>query len=211
MKRGIFICLATMIIVLDVWLYFKAEAEQGSFILLFGLVSAVGLPLATTIFFTSSDWSTKKKLSKLTKLSEIDDLIKKAETQEQKYEILQKQYKNLEKIIQLESEKYYLELRRKDLELKAEQILTELDTIENELKRYNETLKNNLSSVAVERLRRRMSARKEGNIIIPIGQRELIINTQILRDIPIMGIVLEGYLLIFSELSNFVHKTKKGA
>ena len=54
MKRIFFFILASIILVCDIWLYFLANSKQGSFILLFGLVSTIGLPIAITFYFTSN-------------------------------------------------------------------------------------------------------------------------------------------------------------
>lgn len=143
---------------LAIWLFFLAK-EDNAYILLFGLGTAVLIPVSLSLIgfgFNFRNRKVNEKLSELSKISDIQTLLDHAKTTEEQLEILKTEYQNLEKSLRFNSEKISLELRRDDIIKKSKEIITELDEINNEL----ELLKDNLSDfeipVEVELLRERV-------------------------------------------------------
>lgn len=75
------------VIAIDVWLYLQAQASGGLYILLFGAVSSIAIPFSIKLLLYSIEQKDKIALEELTKISEIQSLIEKAENQEQKTKI----------------------------------------------------------------------------------------------------------------------------
>ena len=98
MKRLILILIGLSLIGADVWLYFQAQQNAGIFVLLFGIGSAIAVPAGIGLITYAFGERQRKAIKKLTKVSEIEDLIAKAESEEQKIKILTNEH-NFESLL----------------------------------------------------------------------------------------------------------------
>ena len=118
----------------DIWLYFKSQETTEIYLILFGLISAVFLPLAFSLFGYSFNKNNREIIKKLSKVPEIDRLVLEAKTAEEKVENLKQERQKLENIIQSESKRFALISKKENLEKDAKRILNELDVIEEEIR-----------------------------------------------------------------------------
>lgn len=70
MKKIIFILIGIALIGVDIWLYFKAEKDQGIFLLLFGIGSAIAVPIGVELITYVFDEKQREVFKKLTKVPE---------------------------------------------------------------------------------------------------------------------------------------------
>ena len=89
------------------WLYLLAKSND-SYVLLFGLGTALLIPIGIALITYALNFRNREmnsKLAQLSKVTEINDLLKEAKTQEEQLTILKKEYENLEITLRYNSEK----------------------------------------------------------------------------------------------------------
>ncbi|MBC8753376.1 hypothetical protein H2O64_01755 [Kordia sp. YSTF-M3] len=159
---------------LSVWLFFLAK-EDNTYLLLFGLATAVLIPIGitlTTYGFNFKNRETTNKLSQLTKITEIDTLLNKAKSKEDQLELLKTEYQNLENNLRFNSEKIALQIRKEQLHKQAKEILKELGSIDKEIGIINSKFDDSNLPNEVQLLRERVF--KKEVAIIRIGKKEII-------------------------------------
>ncbi|MCD8441937.1 hypothetical protein LNI88_04940 [Tenacibaculum dicentrarchi] len=142
----------------SIWLFFLAK-DDNTYLLLFGLGTAILVPISLSLISYGINFSkrkTDKKLSELSKISDIKSLLDETKTTEEQLEILKIEYQNLEKNLRYNSEKISLELRRNDLEQKAREILTELNILNEELEIVENNLVDYKMPIEIQLLRERV-------------------------------------------------------
>lgn len=98
-----------------------------------------------------------EKLTKLLKVPQIDELIQKAETQEEKIKLLEDERKQLSNIVKYETLKYAALERKKHLEIEAENILREYEKVCNEIQELNlQKKEERLSNQVIDELYKRL-------------------------------------------------------
>ena len=186
MKRIFFSFIGLILIVSDVLIYFKAQSEGGVYLLLFGVGSAIFVPVGVGLITYAFGDKQREAVKKLTKIPEIEELIERAETQEQKIEILKDEYTKLQTTIQSESERLALTTRKEELEKNAKRILEELSVIDIELQDFNESVKD-VPAKEVQKLRERIQAKRSGDLIIRIGASQFLIEHDQIIHMPFFG------------------------
>lgn len=199
MKKIIFILVGIALIGVDIWLYFKAEKDQGIFLLLFGIGSAIAVPIGVELITYVFDEKQREVFKKLTKVPEIEELIERAETQEQKVEILKDEYAKLEAIIQSESERLSLITRKEQIEKNAKSLLEELNVIESELQAFEGTVKG-VSVEEVNKLRERIQANERGDVVFRLGGSQFVIAREQIMHTPFFGFWLYTLLKLLGNL-----------
>lgn len=127
-----------------------------------------------------------KYLKNLLKFLKIEELIERAETQEQKVEILKDEYAKLEAIIQSESERLSLITRKEQIEKNAKSLLEELNVIESELQAFEGTVKG-VSVEEVNKLRERIQANERGDVVFRLGGSQFVIEREQIMHTPFFG------------------------
>jgi hypothetical protein len=140
------------------WLFFLAK-DDNTYLLLFGLGTAVLVPVGISLIgygLSLKKRQVSEKLSELSKISDIQDLLQEAKSAEEQISILKKEYDNLEKTLRYNSEKLALEIRREELTKKAKEILIEFEGIDEELVVVGDKLSGYKSTKELELLRKRV-------------------------------------------------------
>lgn len=210
MKRYILILLGLALIGADVWLYFQAQRNAGIFLLLFGVGSAIAVPAGVGLITYAFGERQREALKKLTKVTEIEDLIAKAETEEQKIKILTNEYNKLEATIQSESTRLSLITRKDDLEKDAKRIIEELDCVETELAAFREQEIAGVPAEEVNKLRERVRAKRSGDIVIRFGRSQFIIEREQIMHTPVFGFWLYALLKFWEDLDTALRRSHKG-
>lgn len=210
MKKIILILLGLALIGGDVWLYFLAQQKSGIFVLLFGLGSAIAVPIGVALITHAFSEKQREAIKKLTKVAEIEDLIEKAESEDQKIKILTNEYKKLEATIKSESTRLSLITRKDDLEKDAKRIIEELDCVESELTAFKEQEISGVPVEEVNKLRERIRAKRSGDIVIRIGRSQFIIEREQILHTPFFGFWLYALLKFWEDLDAALRRSHQG-
>lgn len=137
MKKRIFLLFAGIILVAVVVFLGIKSAKNRVFVVPYGLACALIAPVGITCVTSVFNVGNGEKLEKLLKVSQIDEMIQIAKTQEEKIELLEEERKQLSNIVRYETLKYTALERKKHLEVEAENILREYEKINEEIKKLN--------------------------------------------------------------------------
>lgn len=159
-KKVSFIFIAIMRIALVVYLGFLSTSNS-TYVVWFGLASAFLAPLSLTLLTSVFNLDQKKALNKLLKIADIDSLVQKAETQEEKVQILQNQRKHLMEIIEYETTKYAALKRKESLLNEAEKLIDEIDNIETEIATLKLDNEENMVTQTIDKLNIRLEKRRD--------------------------------------------------
>ena len=149
---------------------------------IYTLIVTISIGLA--IFFLEFGRSIKTEseiestINKLSKIPNLEKMVKQAKTEEEKIKILEKEKENLLEYIEIESRRMFLKKRLEDLDEKlveSYKILTptlnEINLMENELENINDTYSTSISLKEIEKVRQKIED-KHGKNIIRFGQME---------------------------------------
>ena len=115
MKKKVFLLLTGIILIFSVVFLGIKSTENNTFVVLFGLACALIAPIGITCITSVFNVGNKETLKKLLKVPQIDELIQKAETQEEKIKLLEDERKQLSNIVKYETLKYAALERRNKL------------------------------------------------------------------------------------------------
>lgn len=159
-KRVLLVLTGIILIAVVVYLDFLSTKDT-SYILWFGLASALIAPVGISSIASTFKISENNTLKKLLKVPEIEELIRKAETQEEKIKILQEERKQLSELVKYETIKHAILERKRYLENEAERIISEIEDIDNEMNRLiSQETEMRASNEVIEKLYERLNSRK---------------------------------------------------
>lgn len=161
MKKNFFLLFTGIILIFLVVFLGIKSTENNTFVVLFGLACALIAPVGISCITSVFNVGNKETLKKLLKVPQIDELIQKAETQEEKIKLLEDERKQLSNIVKYETLKYAALERRKYLEDEAKNILEEYEKIEKEIEQLNlEKKEERLSNKVIDELYRKLEDRE---------------------------------------------------
>lgn len=204
MKKKIFLFLiGTALIILVVYLGIKSS-KDNIFVAPFGLACAFIAPISISCIKSVLNIGKNDVLIKLLKVSQIDELLQKAETQEEKIKLLEEERKQLSNIVKYETRKYAALERRKHLETEAENILKEYEKIEREIQQLNfETKEERLSNKVIDELYKKLEDK-------PNYQNTELLILSIFDTMPIRIPFLSSVtLLLYNNIKKLFHKKSK--
>jgi len=136
-------------------------------------------------------------IQRLAKVPEIEKLVEQAKTQEDKLRVLEAERARLAEIVRFESRRQSTLDRIDSLEHDAVRILGELNCLDEELKILDEQVGESAASEEIRRLRERVKARGDGDMILRIGTRVYRIDRDIIEALPFgLGNPLLAYFRI---------------
>lgn len=193
------------------WLYLLAKSND-SYVLLFGLGTALLIPIGIALItyaFNFRNREMNSKLAQLSKVTEINDLLKEAKTQEEQLTILKKEYENLEITLRYNSEKMALELRKDQLISQSKDIYEELLEVDKRLGVIDSETNEDQLPKEVKLLRERTI--KKNIVIIRVGSQSYSFDKKILSmyfpKILLVGPVIE---ILFTLLQLIENIQKRG-
>jgi hypothetical protein len=168
------------------WLGYQTAINQSpQLVAIFGVAAAIAAPLGFILIgyaFQSNDQETIKRLAKV---PEIERLINEAKSQEEKIRLLEQQKSQLSDIVMFEVRRQALTVRKESLEKEGIRVLDELRAIAEELYSLNAQVNiDGAVKTELEQLRQRIEARQRGDIIFSLGRRSLILEGDIIRNLP---------------------------
>ena len=161
MKKKFFLLFTGVILIFLVVFLGIKSTENNTFVVLFGLACALIAPVGISCITSVFNVGNKETLKNLLKVPQIDELIHKAETQEEKIKLLEDERKQLSNIVKYETLKYAALERRKYLEDEAKNILEAYEKIEKEIEQLNlEKKEERLSNKVIDELYRKLEDRE---------------------------------------------------
>lgn len=155
-KRIILLLIGVVLVIIVVFLGIKS-ANNNIFVVPFGLACALVAPVGISCITGVFNVGNNETLKKLLKVPQIDELIQKAETQEEKIKLLEEERRQLSNIVKYETLKYAALERKKHLEVEAENILKEYEKVEKEICELNlQKKEERLSNQVIDELYRKL-------------------------------------------------------
>ncbi len=177
------------------------SGKDNRFVIWFGIASATAAPVGLGLFSYAISRSDREILQQLAKVPEIERLIEQAKTQEEKIQVLQAERSQLAEIVKIESRRQAALDRIDSLERDAVRILAELENLDRELILIDEQVGESAISEEIRRLRERIKAREDGDVILRIGSRVYRIDRDIIKALPFgLGNPLIAYFRIAEKL-----------
>lgn len=162
MKKKFFLLLIGIALIVSVIFLGIKSAESSTFVVPFGLACALIAPVGISCITSVFNVGNNETMKKLLKVPQIDELIQKAETQEEKIKLLEDERKQLSNIVKYETLKYAALERRKHLEAEAVNILKEYEKVEREIQQlYLEKKEERLSNKVIDELYRKLEDRED--------------------------------------------------
>ena len=192
-----------------VYLGFQS-VKDNRFVIWFGLASAIAAPVGLNLFTYAFRRSDREIIQQLAKVPEIERLIEQAKTQEEKIQVLEAERSRLAEIVKIESRRQAALDRINSLEGDAVRILAELENLDRELILIDEQVGGSAISEEIRRLRERIKAREDGDVILRIGSRVYRIDRDIIKALPFgLGNPLIAYFLIAEKLQKAVQPKQR--
>ncbi len=155
-KRIVLLLIGVVLVTIVVFLGIKS-ASNNIFVVPFGLACALVAPVGISCITSVFNVGNNETLKKLLKVPQIDELIQKAETQEEKIKLLEEERRQLSNIVKYETLKYAALERKKHLEVEAENILKEYEKVEKEICELNlQKKEERLSNQVIDELYRKL-------------------------------------------------------
>jgi hypothetical protein len=123
-------------------------------------------------------------LQRLSRVPDIDRLINEANTEAEKIRLLKEDRARILQTVQLEAQREALVQQRDRLERDGVRILGDLEIVERELIRVRQAVQVSPAAAEIERLFDRLRARRRGDIVIRLGNRDVVLDLSILASLP---------------------------
>ena len=181
------------------------SGKDNRFVIWFGIASATVAPVGLGLFSYAISRSDSEIIQQLAKVPEIEKLIQQAKTQEEKIQVLEAERSRLAEIVKIESRRQAALDRINSLEGDAVRILAELENLDRELILIDEQVGESAISEEIRRLRERIKAREDGDVILRLGSRVYSIDRDIIKALPFgLGNPLIAYFRIAEKLEKAV-------
>lgn len=203
-RKIISVLIATGLITGTVYLGIQS-GKDNRFLIWFGIASATAAPVGLNLFTYAFSGSDREIIQQLAKVPEIERLIEQAKTQEEKIQVLEAERSRLAEIVKIESRRQAALDRINSLEGDAVRILAELENLDRELILIDEQVGESAISEEIRRLRERIKAREDGDVILRLGSRVYRIDRDIIKALPFgLGNPLIAYFRIAEKLEKAV-------
>lgn len=184
------------------------SGQDSRFVVWFGISSAVAAPLGLALLASLFNRSDSEVISRLAKVPEIEKLINEARTQEEKIQLLEEERMNLVEIVRVESARQATLDRIDSLERDATRILDELEFLEQEVATIDRHSEKSYASSEIRRLRERVKARRDSDVILRIGGRSYRIDRDIIKAMP-LGESLLAYIRLAESVQAWLSPRSK--
>jgi len=176
-----------------------------TFVIWFGVITAIISPFAFEFIISPFKSKEKEVIKKLSKVPQIEQLIKNAEDNESKIILLEKQRQELDKLIAYESQKKTLEAERGIYILQGEESIEKIKEINASLELLTKTkqeLPDNLKPLMTE-----IEKIKSTDISYIIGDKKFTIKQRYFSWFPFYGNALFEIIKASNEMINKIDKT----
>ena len=187
------------------------SGRDNRFVVWFGIASAIVAPIGLTLFGYALSSGDRDLVQRLAKVPEIERLVEQAKTQEEKVCALEAERARLAEVIRLESRRQAIRDRTESLERDAVRILQELNALDLEAKNADTQIGESPVRDEIAKLRDRVRAREEGDVIIRFGSRIFRVDRDVVKILPFgSGRLLLAYFKIVERYYNTWRKRRGG-
>ncbi|MCP9237915.1 hypothetical protein [Lewinella sp. JB7] len=192
--------LITGVVYLGIW-----SGTHPNLVPWFGIASAIGAPIALSLLAFGILPSNAGTIRKLAKVPQIELLIQRAETEEERLSQLKRVRSDLETLIEREAQRKAALDHLDRLRKSAERTLVEFEALEKELAQLDTASDDTgIAKEIILRLRERIDARKRGDIVFEIHGRTYIIERSLFRSLPFnIGPLM---MLLFTAIESFQNR-----
>jgi hypothetical protein len=192
--------LALALLAAVVWLGIRS-GKDPRFVIWFGIASAIVAPVGLSLFSYVISRPNSDLVQRLASVPEIQGLMAKAQTQEEKIRVLEQEHSKLVEVIRVESQRLAAKERIETLEREGVRIIQELDALDAEVRSLDGTVRGSVAREEIGRLRDRVKARERGDVILRLGSRVYRVDRDIIKAMPMgMGNLTLGYFRIFEKV-----------
>ncbi len=160
------------------------SAQNSRYIVWFGIASAIAAPVGLSLLSYALQQSNSDIIQRLAKVPEIERLVAEASTYEEKVRVLEDERARLVEIIKLESRRLATRDRIESLERDGMRIIRELDGLSEDLRLIDEATGDSIAHQEIERLRKRVEARSQGDVAFRLGTRIYRVDRDIIKALP---------------------------
>lgn len=206
-KRILLILIGALLLAIVIYLGWLASTTS-SLVIWFGVASAILAPAGFALIGFALKSGENELLIKLSKVPEIQQLIEKAQTQEEKIKALEGERAHLEEVVKFEALRSTLLERKTSLERDGVLLLESLDSIEIQLEKIEVEVEASPDKDIIQKLRERIRLRQRGDIIMEFGSASIVVNTNRLQSLP-GGHIIIVYIKAISEVVNLLDRFNK--
>lgn len=194
-KRTIYLLIALCLTGLVIWLGVRT-VDDPSYVIWFGLASAF-LPTAAMGAFKSAVTTDRNSevIEKLSRVPEVEQLVTKAENEEERIRLLRQQRVRLDEIVRLEVRKQTLYTRREALEQDGLRIIESLRTVEVELEELQIDIEDSTVKDEIDKLEERLKAKQSGDLTFRLGSSYFRLSRTILAGLPFSVVTLLSQIM----------------
>ena len=181
--------------------------SNNKFVIIFGIVSAFLVPIGMSLLNNAIKRNDNLVFEKISKIPDIESLIEKAKTQEEKVAALKKERKDLAKIIQLETQRELITSRITNLKNESETLIASFTSLDKELKKLDREVEINDLKEQIDELRERVSSVNDNEIVFytyDLSPRRFDKNKLALH---FGGEIAIGFLLFLKGFENFINNS----
>jgi hypothetical protein len=190
------------LLALVVWLGFQS-ADDSRYVVWFGLASAILAPSGIACIGFAIRGKQQQILQELSSVPEIQELISKANTEQERLQLLEDERARLVDIVRLEARRQTLEQRRELLANDASRVLTQMEAIDAEAESLGVEMESSAVLPEVHELAERLDARNEGKTILRWGDDYVAVDPDVFRSMPFgMGYAFETVVRLVARLQN---------
>ena len=177
---------------------------NSNFIVWFGIITAIVSPFAFECLITPFKSKDKRVMKELSKVPQIEQLIKNAKDNESKIALLEKQRRELDKLISYESQKKTLEAKKNIYILQGKESLLQIEEINKNLELLTK-VKQHLPD-ELKGLMETIEEIESTDVIYQIGGKELIFKQKYFSWFPFYGNALFEIIRESKKIMNKIDK-----
>jgi hypothetical protein len=179
--------LGLVLLVPVVWLGIASQHHKD-LILWFGLAAAILAPAAVALMLEAFRTREARVLDDLSRVPEIQDLIARAGTEEERLVALKEERDRLDEIVRLEARRQTLLARQALLRDDAQRILEEFTAIDQEITHLKVDVQTSSALPEIEALEQRLAAYRRGDYVFRIGDRSVVVPRSTFSSLGISGL-----------------------
>lgn len=199
---GVGVLIGAGLIGLVVFLGFRANDNPDEFYIWFAVAAPIlpSIGLAVISFALTDSYRTA--ITKITRIEKIEALIDEANTREEQVAVLEQQRDQMEAAVRTEAHRQTLVATKTGLESQGVRVLQDLQRLDSELEELDVEVANSAAAEQVHQLRDRLEARRRGDLIFRLGNRQFRLSSGMFSIFPFgLGSILWSGLILIDQAS----------
>ena len=189
MKR-IFLILTGFLLLSGVFYLGVLTTNDAWLVPWFGIAAALVSPLGFSLVSFGMNFGANSALRKLSKVPEIESLVEKARTQQEKIDALMYEREKLEDVVRYEIKQATLLERKTALSQQAGNILAGIDAVEREIEDFEGVEAAADEDPVIHRLREKVRYARSGDVVIKYSGGAIVFDSEKIRKMPLGSMIL---------------------